>query len=83
MATHAPIPSLVKEGMGLAEGVQRAFVGDLGPLGQCGSAMGTFNAAIGSAAPPAGITAVPCGSWSHPRLRSPQGAALAAVAAGQ
>ncbi len=66
----------------LTEGVQRAFVGDLVPLGWRGSAMGIFNAAIGIAALPASIVAGVLWQLVSPEATFLYGAALAAVAAG-
>jgi MFS family permease len=66
---------------GLTEGVEKAFVADMAPADQNGTAFGWYNLAIGAGALPASLIFGAIWTWASPAAAFTFGAALAAVAA--
>jgi MFS family permease len=66
---------------GLTEGVEKAFVADMAPPGQNGTAFGWYNLAIGVGALPASLIFGAIWTWASPAAAFTFGAGLAAVAA--
>jgi MFS family permease len=66
---------------GLTEGVEKAFVADMAPSGQSGTAFGWYNLAIGVGALPASLIFGAIWTWATPAAAFTFGAGLAAVAA--
>jgi MFS family permease len=66
---------------GLTEGVEKAFVADMAPSGQNGTAFGWYNLAIGVGALPASLIFGAIWTWVSPAAAFTFGAGLAAVAA--
>jgi MFS family permease len=66
---------------GLTEGVEKAFVADMAPIGQNGTAFGWYNLAIGVGALPASLIFGAIWTWFSPAAAFTFGAGLAAVAA--
>ena len=66
---------------GLTEGVEKAFVADMAPAAQNGTAFGWYNLAIGVGALPASLIFGAIWSWAGPAAAFSFGAGLAALAA--
>jgi MFS family permease len=66
---------------GLTEGVEKAFVADMAPSEQNGTAFGWYNLAIGVGALPASLIFGAIWTWASPAAAFTFGAGLAAVAA--
>jgi MFS family permease len=66
---------------GLTEGVEKAFVADMAPSDQNGTAFGWYNLAIGVGALPASLLFGAIWTWASPAAAFTFGAGLAAVAA--
>jgi MFS family permease len=66
---------------GLTEGVEKAFVADMSPADQKGTAFGWYNLAIGVGALPASLIFGAIWTWVGPAAAFTFGAGLAAVAA--
>jgi MFS family permease len=66
---------------GLTEGVEKAFVADMAPADQNGTAFGWYNLAIGVGALPASLIFGAIWTWASPAAAFTFGAGLAAVAA--
>jgi MFS family permease len=66
---------------GLTEGVEKAFVADLAPPEQIGTAFGWYNLAIGVGALPASMIFGAIWTWTGPAVAFSFGAGLAGVAA--
>lgn len=66
---------------GLTEGVERAFVADMAPSEQNGTAFGWYNLAIGVGALPASLIFGAIWTWAGPATAFTFGAGLAGVAA--
>jgi MFS family permease len=66
---------------GLTEGVEKAFVADMAPSDQNGTAFGWYNLAIGVGALPASLIFGAIWTWAGPTAAFTFGACLAAVAA--
>jgi MFS family permease len=66
---------------GLTEGVEKAFVADMAPAEQNGTAFGWYNLAIGVGALPASLIFGAIWTWAGPAAAFTFGAALAGVAA--
>lgn len=66
---------------GLTEGVEKAFVADMAPAEQNGTAFGWYNLAIGAGALPASLIFGAIWTWAGPATAFTFGAALAGVAA--
>ena len=66
---------------GLTEGVEKAFVADMAPPDQSGTAFGWYNLAIGVGALPASLLFGAIWTWAGPAAAFTFGACLAGVAA--
>jgi MFS family permease len=66
---------------GLTEGVEKAFVADMAPSGQNGTAFGWYNLAVGAGALPASLIFGGIWTWAGPAAAFIFGAGLAGVAA--
>jgi MFS family permease len=66
---------------GLTEGVEKAFVADMAPADQNGTAFGWYNLAIGVGALPASLIFGAIWTWAGPAAAFTFGAGLAGIAA--